>query len=85
MSQKTASTEWPTLLVASMLCLMALLLLSSCATPTAIVAPPDPRLTVPCEKPPLPERITPRRLGTLLVEQWQSVDECNTRINLLRE
>ena len=64
---------------------MALISLVSCATPTAVVAPPDPRLTVPCEKPALPDRITPRRLGTLLVEQWQSVDECNARIRLLRE
>lgn len=63
---------------------MALTLLSSCAAPTVTLSTPDPRLTVPCEKPALPERITPRRLGTLLVEQWQTVDECNSRLRILK-
>ena len=85
MQRLIESIGLPTRLVVWMFLLTVLILLASCAAPTAIVAPPDPRLTVPCEKFVLPERITPRRLGTLLVEQWQSIDECNARIKLLRE
>ena len=64
---------------------MVLISLVSCATPTAVVAPPDPRLTAPCEKPALPEHITVRRLGITLIEAATAFSECNARIKLLRE
>lgn len=85
MLRKTVSIEWQTILVASILCFL-LISLTSCAGPTAVtIAPPDPRLTVPCDKPPLPERITPRRLGQVLVDNAQAVDDCNTRLKILRQ
>ena len=85
MHRKIVSTEWLIPLVASIL-FYPLILLTSCAGPTAVtMAPPDQRLTAPCDKPSLPDRITPRRLGQVLVDVAQVMDECNANLKILRQ
>ena len=68
-------------LMAVLILLFLVIWLTSCATPTA---PRDPRLTEPCKMIEPEENPTYRQLIIVLIDQWQAVGECNSRLKILR-